>query len=395
MLSTTKHPQHSHAVAADYVSGKPASLMQTDSRVQYAPPLRPGEPGYLLFIRAGSLLAQPFDADRLRIAGEPFAIAQNVVYYGPVLSANFSVSANGVLVYQANFPVSELKWYDRSGKEVGQAGRPTTHWGQVRVSRDGQRVAATVWSPENGGTGIWIFDANGRESRRVTFPPEVHRRPVWSPDGTRLAFGRSPTVGGPELAILNFAGGAAEEFVNKSNEHVTALPTDWSWDGRFIALDDGVGEEQAHGLDCRRRQPIRLHHSSRTVSRNGERPSRRMANGSRSFPWNRAGRRFMFSHSNPRPRRTWWATGGRFRETAPGWCAGVPTAASFSTWVWTIRSMRCRSQGRSNSASPRPFSASPAPRNTAPPGTFNSMFRRMASGSSFPLPVLCRRLRSP
>ena len=35
-----------------------------------------------------------------------------------------------------------------------------------------------------------------------------------------------------------------QELVNKSYEHVTALPTDWSWDGRFIALDDGVGQEQ-------------------------------------------------------------------------------------------------------------------------------------------------------
>jgi Tol biopolymer transport system component len=107
-------------------------------------------------------------------------------------------------------------------------------------------VAATVWSPENGVTGIWIYDSKGKESRRLTFPPEIDRRPVWSPDGTRLATGRSPLVGGSELAILNADGsGAAEEFLNKSpNEPLpAALPTDWSWDGRFIAVDDGVGEE--------------------------------------------------------------------------------------------------------------------------------------------------------
>ena len=84
----------SHAMAIDYAAGKPVTLMETNSRVEYAPPPRPGEPGSLLFIRGASLLAQPFDADHLRLAGEPFPIAQNVVYYGPVLSANFSVSAN-------------------------------------------------------------------------------------------------------------------------------------------------------------------------------------------------------------------------------------------------------------------------------------------------------------
>jgi Tol biopolymer transport system component len=234
----------SHAEVSDYIDRKPVTLMQTDSRVQYAPPLRAGEPGYVVFVRGSSLLAQPFDADRVRILGEPFSIAQNVIFYGPTLAANFSLSPNGVLIYQANFPVTELKWYDRSGKPVGDAGPPSMHWGQVRVSRDGRRVAATVWIPENGGTGVSIFDANG--TRRLTFPPEVHRRGVWSPDGTRLAIGRSsPSSYGSEPAVLDLAGGPSLDFINETpQEHLVALPTDWSQDGRFIAIDDGLGEEQ-------------------------------------------------------------------------------------------------------------------------------------------------------
>jgi eukaryotic-like serine/threonine-protein kinase len=240
-----KELKQSRIVAADYASRTPVFLTQTDSRVQYAPPLRPGDPGYLLFIRGASLLAQPFDADRLQLSGEPSPIAQNVIYYGPNLSTSFSVSENGVLVYQAGFPESHLNWYDRSGKEVGEVGRPAAHWGQVRASSDGQRVAATIWSPEHGATGIWIFAANGRESRRLTFPPDVDRRPVWSPDGTHLALGRSSTVGSGELVTLDLAGnGTPATFVNESpGGRLVTLPTDWSADGQFIALDDGIGEE--------------------------------------------------------------------------------------------------------------------------------------------------------
>jgi serine/threonine protein kinase len=241
-----KERKQSHAVVADYAGQKPVSLMQTDSRIQYAPPPRAGDPGYLLFIRGASLLAQSFDAQHLQLSGEPFPIARNVIYYGPNLSTSFSVSENGVLVYQAGFPESQLKWYDRGGKELGEVGRPAPHWGQIRLSRDGQRVAATVWSPENGGTGIWLFASNGRESRRLTFPPDVDRRPVWSPDGTRLALGRSPTVGSGTFVTLDLTGnGTPEQFLNESpGEHLITLPTDWSPDGRFVALDDGVGEEQ-------------------------------------------------------------------------------------------------------------------------------------------------------
>jgi serine/threonine protein kinase len=240
-----KELKQSRGMIVDYASQKPVSLMQTDSRVHYAPPLRPGEPGDLLFIRGASLLAQPFDTEHLRLAGEPFSIAQNVIYYGPNLSTSFSVSENGVLVYQAGFPDSQLKWFNRAGKEVGEVGRPSPHWGQLRASRDGQRVAATIWSAENGGTASWIFAANGRESRRLTFPPDNDRRPVWSPDGTQLALGRSPTVGSGELVTVELAGnGTPATFVNQApGEHLITLPTDWSADGRFIVLDDGIGEE--------------------------------------------------------------------------------------------------------------------------------------------------------
>jgi len=236
------HTQRSHVAAKDYPDGTPVTLMETSSRVQYAPPRRPGEPGYLLFVRGASLLAQAFDAEHLHLSGEAAPIAPNVVYYGPVLSANFSVSG-GVLAYQAGFPDAELKWYDRSGNEVAKSGRPLSLWGQVRLSRDGRRAAATVWSAENGGTEVWTFDAAGKESRQMTFPPDVYRRPVWSPDGTRLAVGWSPIVGGPQLAILDAASGKAEPFADSSAKQPHGLPTDWSPDGRFIVFEDGVGEE--------------------------------------------------------------------------------------------------------------------------------------------------------
>ena len=244
-------------MASGYLSRDAVPLMETDSRVHYAPPRRAGEPGYLLFMHEDNLLAQPFDSDRLRLVGEAFPIAQKLLYYGPTLATAFSVSDNGVLVYQAGFPITELNWYDRGGKVVGRAGSPAQHWGNVRLSRDGQRVAATVWSPQTGGAGVWIITASRSESLRLTYPPEVHRRAVWSPDGVHLALGASADAHtGPRLAILDLtAGGTQHVFADTlppgqaaKLTHFANLPTDWSSDGRFVALDDGVGSEVQKAL---------------------------------------------------------------------------------------------------------------------------------------------------
>jgi serine/threonine protein kinase len=242
--SLDKSTQQVQAMAMDYAGGTPVPLVQTQSRPQYAPPLHRGDPGSLLYIRGGSLLAQPFDPNTMKLAGPPYSIAQNVIFYGANFSCSFSVSNNGVLVYQAGFPNAELKWHDRAGKEVGDVGRSSPLWGNVRVSHDGRRIAAAVWNQEVGGSGTWVFDANGKESRQFTFPPNIDRRPVWSPDGSQLAMARGRAGGFPLLATIDVNGNAEARGFENLSTHPVTVPTDWSSDGRFIAVDDGVGEEQ-------------------------------------------------------------------------------------------------------------------------------------------------------
>lgn len=237
------------ALATNYSSQKTIALMETDSRAQYAPPLRPGGKGHLLFIRGGSLLAQSFDAEKLQLTGQPFPLVQNVSYFSPSASGNFSVSENGVLVYQTAYPMSELLWVDRSGNRVATLGQPAPYNGTVRLSPDGQRLLAGVWSPENGGIDVWTFQQDGTGARRLTFPPAVHPRSVWSPEGNRVAFASTKT-GAPHLATFDLAeqGGEVPLMNEVTAKQVSAiqvqLPTDWSRDGRFIAYDISLGEEE-------------------------------------------------------------------------------------------------------------------------------------------------------
>jgi Tol biopolymer transport system component len=40
----------------------------------------------------------------------------------------------------------------------------------------------------NQNTDIWIYDLKGPQVRRLTFDPGIDAMPMWSPEGTRLAF---------------------------------------------------------------------------------------------------------------------------------------------------------------------------------------------------------------
>ena len=239
------------AVVTDFTTQKSTPLMEVDSRVQYAPPRLSGDVGSLVFVRRGVLLAQGFDAERLRLIGNPIPIAQNIVTFGPTASACFSVSDNGVLVYQAGYPLSELRWYDRQGRVDSTAVHPASFTGNVRALRGDKRgdknsVVATQWNFETGGTDIWIFDQNGRENRQLTYSSGSHIRPVWSPNGGSIMFGGSLTIG-PRLKMIERAPGATEHFLNEALKLPAVaelqIPTDWSSDGKWILYDTSLGEE--------------------------------------------------------------------------------------------------------------------------------------------------------
>ena len=72
-------------------------LFASESKAIYAD-------GYLLFMRQGTLLAQSFDAARLRTMGESFPVAENVDFNATLGGAAFSASTTGGLTYRTGGP---------------------------------------------------------------------------------------------------------------------------------------------------------------------------------------------------------------------------------------------------------------------------------------------------
>ena len=148
--------------------------------------------GYLLFVRSGRLMAQPFDTDSRQLKGDPLVVADPTAIVVPWHRGQFSVSRTGVLAYSSvGRPKARPTWIDRTGKTVGTAGEPGFYW-VLRLSPDDRRLAVSQLKEEPGGHSNWdiqVIDlARAGTATRLTFDAARDHDPAWSPDGTQIAF---------------------------------------------------------------------------------------------------------------------------------------------------------------------------------------------------------------
>jgi eukaryotic-like serine/threonine-protein kinase len=190
---------------------------------------------YLLYVRDDTLMAQAFDTAALKISGDPFVVASQIGMNGPV--PGVSVSDTGVLAYTLDATggrsIVQLAWFDRSGKRLADAGQPASYR-EFSLSPDESQVAVAL--TEKDATDIYLMDVKSAASRpmRFTFDPAQERSPVWSPDGTRVAFARL----GKGIVEKQVGGTATERLLVEAS----GRPTDWFRDGRRVvySLDEDI-----------------------------------------------------------------------------------------------------------------------------------------------------------
>ena len=166
--------------------------------------------GHLVFIRAGTLMAVPFDPVRLEVKGTPRPVIDGVSQT-TAGAGLFDFSDNGTLVYVPG-PVQEarlqLVWVDRRGTEQ-PLGAPVRDYSTPTVAPDGGRVAVIVQGD------VWVFDVSRGTLTRLTFDG-ANGRPLWSPDGQHVAY--SSSKGGPPNMYWKPADGTgAEEQLTRSD----------------------------------------------------------------------------------------------------------------------------------------------------------------------------------
>ncbi|MGD1095642.1 MAG: protein kinase [Bryobacteraceae bacterium] len=202
-------------------------VAQAQSGVVYAQ-------GHLLYLRENTLMAQPFDSERLETRGEAMPLAEGVpTFLQPSRGAAFTVSAGGgLLAYQSSATSSQsrLVWRDRQGNTLGTLGEAAGAIVSPVLSPDGKRLAARI-SDRSGNGSIWIYDTARGISSRFTFGATDYEYPHWSPDGNTLYFG-STRQGALALFRKASNGAGAEDLLLGDSE--AKSPTSVSPDGQVL-----------------------------------------------------------------------------------------------------------------------------------------------------------------
>ncbi len=201
--------------------------------------------GHIAFINKGTLSVVPFDVAKLEVTGSPSTVIESVTSDVTSASAEFSVSERGTIVYSRGPNVVTdvtIAWLDESGATSPLRAAPGDYF-NPRFSPDGTRLAleiGTSW----GQNAVWTLDIRRETLTRVT-QGGLDQTPIWSPDGTRLAF--SGIRGSDRFSSLfwQVADGSAEpRRLTSSRSYQT--PASWHPNGIQLAF---FGDKEGQQTD--------------------------------------------------------------------------------------------------------------------------------------------------
>jgi len=222
---------------------KPAD--QQDPRLIAAATMGPiglasGPSGNLLQVfRDGVVLSQTFDVNSAEVSGDLVTLAEHVGSSG---SFGFFSVIGDVFVYRtgtaAQVTIEQLTWVNRKGEALGTVGEPlaiSRGQGAVAISPDGKQAAVMIL-PGGPNVDLWTLEFARGIATRITFTDAAETGPVWSPDGSRLAF-RSGAPNALDIFSKDLNSTADEAPVTAPP--MRGVPSDWSADGRFLLFGRG------------------------------------------------------------------------------------------------------------------------------------------------------------
>jgi serine/threonine-protein kinase len=190
--------------------------------------------GHLLFLRDGVIWAVAFDPERLVTTGTAAPVLEGLATAGGT-SAQLDISEDGTLVYSAYeaAPERTLVWVDRQGREEPIPKVPPRAYTFTRLSPDGRRIALDLRDQDYD---ILTWDLDRSVLTRITLDRALDRNPVWTFDGSRIAFWSNRTEPGGIFWQAADGTGTPEPLLENQ---LPQMPMAFARDGRLILRQDG------------------------------------------------------------------------------------------------------------------------------------------------------------
>jgi len=204
------------------------------------------------------LVSMAFDPSHSMVSGSADVLAKNIAFQPSVVWAALTVAQNGTLVYNSSGATrSVLTWMDRSGKELGQIGKPAVQC-NPKLSPDGSRVALDVSDQKANAVEVWIMRLDGTATSRFTFDGSEDVVPLWSHDGSTIAYRRN-TGEGPYLVLKKASGLEPDHNVLRVSNIEDAIPNSWSpEDSQIVFMREGVAQYRLELLSVHGGKPVPL-----------------------------------------------------------------------------------------------------------------------------------------
>jgi len=192
--------------------------------------------GYLIYLHNGTLFAAPFDLGRLEATGAPAPVIEGVRGESVHGSAQFAFSSSDTLVYlpgRSSEPDSAIFWLAPDGKTAPLRNVPG-QYGELRFSPDGRRLALVLADANLEAVDVWVYEYQRDTTSRLTFGAGVNTRPVWTPDGLRLAFASDRAKRNVGNIYWQRADGSGEVQRLTEGDNLQR-PSSWHPSGKFLA----------------------------------------------------------------------------------------------------------------------------------------------------------------
>ena len=220
-------------------SGRIKELIRNASIAAYLPS------GQLVFTRGDALNAVPFDPRRGVIKGEAIPLMSGLRTNSTWQNATFALGGGNLL-----YTPGGITGGRRRLMLAGAAG-DTTEFTPERgaferdpaISPDGRRAAVVISNPQ-GTYEIWLAERGAPGLRPgVAIESADCSMPVWSPDGSRIAFNRNGRDSADGLYVVRAGSGDSPSLILRSGSIEERLvPESWARDGSgLLALSTRAG----------------------------------------------------------------------------------------------------------------------------------------------------------